>query len=170
MSRMILIMIQKQTGRDVTDEIAIYHGSEVLMHFTISLQDGTVAETTEGEDPLRFVMGDETLVEGLELALFGLKVGDKQSLKIGPETAYGYPDPENVQSMDRADFPEDMELERGVIVSFTLPDGEEYPGMITDVGDKQVMVDFNHPLSGHEILFEVEILEVMGGDEPPAMQ
>ncbi len=154
----------------MTDEVAIYHGSGVSMHFTISLEDGTVAETTEGDDPLHFVMGDETLVEGLELALFGLKAGDKQSLKIGPETAYGYPDPENIQLMDRSDFPEGMELERGVIVSFALPDGEEYPGMITDVNDKQVTVDFNHPLSGHEILFEVEILEVTGGEEPPAMQ
>jgi len=154
----------------VTDEVAIYHGSGVSMHFTISLEDGTVAETTEGDEPLYFVMGDETLEEGLELALFGLKAGDKQSLKIAPETAYGYPDPENVQLMDRADFPEDMELERGVIVSFALPDGEEYPGMITDVSNKQVTVDFNHPLSGHEIVFEVEILEVTDGEEPPAMQ
>ncbi len=154
----------------MTDEVAIYHGSEVSMHFTISLEDGTVVETTVGEEPLHFVMGDETLAEGLELALFGLKAGDKQSLKIGPETAYGYSDPENIHPMDRADFPEDMELERGTIIGFALPDGEEYPGMITEVGDKQVTVDFNHPLSGYEILFEVDILEVTGGEEPPAMQ
>jgi len=154
----------------VTDEVAIYHGSEVLMHFTIFLEDGTVAETTEGEEPLHFVMGDETLAEGLELALFGLKAGDKQSLKIGPETAYGYPEPNNIYSMARTDFPEDMELERGMIVSFAIPDGEEFPGMITEVDKKQVTVDFNHPLSGHEILFEVEILKVTGGEEPPAMQ
>jgi len=169
---MMLMMDQpiKKMGSDVTDEVAIYHGSEVVMHFTISLEDGTVAETTEGEDPLRFVMGDETLAEGLELALFGLKAGDKQSLKIGPETAYGYPDPENVQAMDRADFPAEMQLEQGLIVSFALPDGEEYPGMITEVGSKQVTVDFNHPLAGHEILFDVDILEVSGGDEPPTAQ
>jgi FKBP-type peptidyl-prolyl cis-trans isomerase SlpA len=160
---------QKRTV-DVSDEIAIYHGSKVSMHFTISLEDGTVAETTEGEEPLHFVMGDETLVEGLELALFGLKAGDKQSLKIGPETAYGYSDPDNIHPMDRADFPEDMELKCGMIVSFALPDGEEYPGTITELGDKQVTVDFNHPLAGHEILFEVEILEVTGGDEPPTVQ
>lgn len=154
----------------MNDEVAIYHGSEVLMHFTIFLEDGTIAETTEGEDPLHFVMGDETLVEGLELALFGLKAGDKQSLKIDPETAYGYPDPENIHAMARTDFPDDMELKPGVIVSFALPDGEEYPGMITEVGDEQVTVDFNHPLAGHEILFEVEILEVTGGEEPPTVQ
>lgn len=149
---------------------AIYHGSEVVMHFSITLEDGTVAEITDEGDPLRFVMGDETLVEGLELALFGLKAGDKQSLKIGPENAYGYPDPENVHAMDRADFPDDMQVEEGMIISFAMPDGEEYPGTIKEVGEQEVMVDFNHPLAGHEILFEVEILEVSGGEEPPAVQ
>lgn len=142
----------------------IGHGSDVVMYFSITLEDGTVAETTEEGDPLHFVMGDETLVEGLELALFGLKAGDKQSLKIGPENGYGYPDPENVHVMDRGDFPDDMEIETGMIVSFAMPDDEEYPGMIKEVGDIQVTVDFNHPLSGHEILFDVEILEVTGGD------
>ena len=148
----------------------IGHGSSVVMYFSIELEDGTVAETTEEGDPLTFVMGDETLVEGLELALFGLKAGDKQSLKIGPENGYGYSDPENVHAMERGDFPDDMELEPGVIVSFAMPDDEEYPGMIKEVGSEQVMVDFNHPLAGHEILFEVEILEVTGGDTSMILQ
>ena len=148
----------------------IGHGSSVVMYFSIELEDGTVAETTEEGDPLTFVMGDETLVEGLELALFGLKVGDKQSLKIGPENGYGYPDPDNVHAMDRGDFPDDMELEPGMIVSFAMPDDEEYPGMIKEVGSEQVMVDFNHPLAGHEILFDVEILEVTGGDTSMILQ
>lgn len=148
----------------------IQHGSEVLMHFTITLEDGTVADSTIGEEPLRFVMGDQTLIEGLELALYGLKAGDRQSLIIEPENAYGYPDPENVHAMSREDFPADMELESGVIVAFATPDGEEYPGMVREVGDKQVTVDFNHPLAGHEITFDVEILEVKSGGESPVIQ
>lgn len=155
----------------MTEETNIIgHGSSVVMYFSIELEDGTVAETTEEGDPLTFVMGDETLVEGLELALFGLKAGDKQSLKIGPENGYGYPDPDNVHAMDRGDFPDDMELEPGMIVSFAMPDDEEYPGMIKEVGSEQVMVDFNHPLAGHEILFDVEILEVTGGDTSMILQ
>lgn len=146
------------------DSTVIAHGSAVAMYFSITLEDGTVAETTELGDPLYFKMGDGTLVEGLELALYGLQAGDKQSLKIGPENAYGYSDPDNIHTMDLADFPDDMELARGVIVSFAMPDGEEYPGMIKEVRSEQVTVDFNHPLAGHEILFEVEILEVSGGE------
>jgi len=148
----------------------IQHGSEVLMNFTITLEDGTVADTTEGEEPLRFVMGDQTLIEGLELALYGLKAGDKQSLQIGPENAYGYPDPENIHTMMRNEFPSDIKVEEGVIVAFAMPDGEEFPGTIVAVGDKQVNVDFNHPLAGHEITFDVEILEVINGGESPAIQ
>lgn len=148
----------------------IQNGSEVLMHFTITLEDGTVADSTDGEDPLRFVMGDQTLIEGLELALYGLKAGDKQSLKIDPENAYGYPDPENVQAMQREDFPSNMELAKGVIVAFATPDGEEFPGMVMEVGDEQVTVDFNHPLAGHQITFDVEILEVKSGGELPTVQ
>jgi FKBP-type peptidyl-prolyl cis-trans isomerase SlpA len=149
---------------------AIQPGSEVVMHFSITLEDGTVADSTEGEEPLQFVMGDQTLIEGLELALYGLKVGDKQSLKIDPENGYGYPDPENIHTMQRDEFPEDMEIAKGVIVSFAMPDEEEFPGTITEIGDKQVTVDFNHPIAGHEITFDVEILEIINGGEAPSVQ
>lgn len=148
----------------------IQPGSEVLMHFTIRLEDGTVAESTAGEDPMRFTMGDGTLVEGLELALLGLKPGDKQRLKIPPENAYGFSDPVNVHPLDRSEFPQDMELKQGVIIGFTTPAGDEIPGTILEVGEEQVSVDLNHPLAGHEIDFEVEITEVAGNSVPPTVQ
>lgn len=148
----------------------IQPGSEVVMNFSITLEDGTVADSTEGDEPLRFVLGDQTLIEGLELALYGLKVGDKQSLKIGPENAYGYPDPDNIHAMQRDEFPEDMEIAKGVIIAFAMPDEDEFPGTITEVGDKQVTVDFNHPIAGHEITFDVEILEIINGGERPSVQ
>ena len=148
----------------------IQPGSEVVMHFSITLEDGTVADSTEGEEPLQFVMGDQTLIEGLELALYGLKVGDKQSLIIDPENAYGYPDPENIHAMQRDEFPEDMEIKKGVIIAFAMPDEDEFPGTITEVDDKQVTVDFNHPIAGHEITFDVEILEIINGGEQPVVQ
>ncbi len=148
----------------------IQPGSEVVMNFSITLEDGTVADSTEGEEPLTFVMGDQTLIEGLELALYGLKAGDKQCLKIEPENAYGYHDPANIHAMQLDEFPQDMEIKKGVIIAFAMPDGDEFPGMIVEVGDKQVTVDFNHPIAGHEITFDVEILEVGSGGEPPVVQ
>jgi len=153
-----------------TDVSMIQPGSEVLMHFSIRLEDGTVAESTEGGEPMRFVMGDGALAEGLELALLGLKPGARQTLKIPPQHGYGFADPANVHPVERTDFPADMELKKGVIIGFTTPEGDEIPGTVVAVGDEQVSVDFNHPLAGHEIEFEVEILEVSGNTAPPTMQ
>jgi len=143
--------------------LTIGPGSEVLMHFTLSLADGTVADTTREGEPLRFVMGDGTLIEGLELVLYGLKVGDQQCLSIGPRDAFGFPDEENIHTMPRSEFPAEMQLEPGMIISFSTPSGQEIPGAIQDVKGDEVVVDFNHPLAGHEVIFDVEILEVKPG-------
>lgn len=142
-------------------QVEITPGSKISMHFTISLEDGTVAETTRDDnEPLEFVLGDGTMIQGLELALYGLKPGDKQTLTIEPRLAFGFPDPENVHTMPRSEFPEDMPLARGVIVEFNTPAGDEVPGTVLDVNEQGVKVDFNHPLAGHKITFEVEILSV----------
>ena len=148
-------------SRGSMQQTEIRPGSKVLMHFTLSLEDGTVAETTRDDnEPLEFVMGDGTLIEGLELALYGLKAGDKQTLSIEPKLAFGFPDPENVHSMPRHEFPQEMQLARGVIMEFNTPAGDEVPGTVVEVNDSEVKVDFNHPLAGHQITFEVEILSV----------
>lgn len=145
------------------EALTIGPGSEVLMHFTLSLADGTVADSTREGEPLRFVMGDGTLIEGLELVLYGLKVGDRQCLSIGPRDAFGFPDEENIHTMPRDEFPTEMQLEPGMIIGFNTPSGEEVPGAIQELKGDEVVVDFNHPLAGHEVIFEVEILEVKPG-------
>ena len=145
------------------EALTIGPGSEVLMHFTLSLPDGTVADSTREGEPLRFVMGDGTLIEGLELVLYGLKKGDRQCLSIGPRDAFGFPDKENIHTMPRSEFPADIQLEAGLIIGFTTPSGEEVPGAIQEVKDDEVVVDFNHPLAGNEIIFDVEILELKPG-------
>ena len=134
--------------------------SEVTLHFTLTLRDGTVAETSRDGEPLQLRIGDGSMIPGLELALYGLHAGSTQRLQIEPQDAFGFPDPANVHAMSVHDFPEDMELEQGIIISFTTPDGEELPGTVVEVDDEQVMVDFNHPLCGHVIDFDVEILAV----------
>ena len=145
------------------EALTIGPGSEVLMHFTLSLADGTVADSTREGEPLRFVMGDGSLIEGLELVLYGLKQGDQQCLSIEPRDAFGFPDEENIHTMARSEFPEDIQLEVGQIIGFTTPSGEEVPGAIMEIKDEEVVVDFNHPLAGHEVIFDVEILEVKPG-------
>jgi len=147
------------------EALTISPGSRVRMHYTITLADGTVADSTREGEPLEFTMGDGTLIEGLELALYGLKTGEQQTVTLEPRQTFGYPDPDNVHKLPRSEFPAGMTPEEGQIVAFSTPSGEAIPGAIMEVNDEEVTVDFNHPLAGHEIRFDVEILAI---EPPPA--
>ena len=144
----------------IDNEKTINVGSDVVMHFSLSLKDGTVADGTTEDEPLIFKMGDGTLIEGLEMVLYGLKTGEKQTLEIGPRDAFGFPDEENIHEMPRDEFSDELDIKEGVIISFSTPSGDEIPGTIIEIGDEMVKVDFNHPLAGHTIQFFVEILDV----------
>lgn len=138
----------------------IIPGSTVRMHYALRLENGTAVESSYGAEPLEFVMGDGTLITGLERALYGLRPGAQQTLRISPKEGYGERDDERVHQLPRAHFDAEMPVEPGTIISFELPSGEEVPGMIVGADSESVQVDFNHPLAGHEIIFEVDVLTV----------
>ena len=142
------------------EALTIGPGCEVTMHFSLKLEDGTVADSTIGHDPIEFIMGDGSLIEGLELALYGLKKSDKQLLSIDPREAFGFPDEESIHKMSRSEFPDDMNIEEGMIIEFDTPSGERVPGALKTIKEDSVVVDFNHPLAGHVITFDVEIIDI----------
>ncbi|WP_456412233.1 FKBP-type peptidyl-prolyl cis-trans isomerase [Thiolapillus sp.] len=137
----------------------IIPGSIVTLHFKLGLEDGTQAFDTEDE-PLTCTMGDGTLQPGLELALYGLKEGDEQTITLDPEHAWGERNPELLREMPRSDFPGSSSLEAGQILAFSLPGGEETTGTVLAVEDDMVLVDFNHPLSGQNVVFHARILKI----------
>ena len=139
----------------------IQTGSKVTLHFTIRATDGTVMESSVGGEPETFVMGDGSLLEGFELALVSLKAGDRQTITLRPDQAYGARDPEAVTVLPRSHFPPDMALEPGAMVAFTTDGGHEVPGRILKLQGDVVEVDFTPPLAGQEVVLEVEILEVV---------
>lgn len=135
--------------------------SAVTLHFTIKLGDGSVADSTHNMDkPAKLVIGDGSLSDSFEQCLIGLQVGDKQAIELKAEDAFGMPNPDNIHHMDRAKFVGDAEVEVGTIMAFSGPDGMEIPGIIADIAGDSVTVDFNHPLAGQDVTFEVEILSV----------
>lgn len=141
--------------------IPINVASIVTLHLSLSLEDGHVAESTFNDEPLTFTMGDGTLVRGLELGLYGLRPGDSQRLMLHPEQAFGLRDPDKVHHLPRADFGAEIELEPGLIVGFEAAGGEELPGTVISMDADYVAVDFNHPLAGRNIIFDVEIIDVL---------
>lgn len=142
------------------EALTIGAGCQVSMFFTLSLEDGTVADATENNEPFTFTMGDGALIEGLEYMLYGLKVGDKQCLSIEPQDAFGFSDIENIHTLPRDTFADDLPTDPGTVIEFETPSGEKVPGTIEVVKDDEVIVDFNHPLAGHTLMFAVEIVDI----------
>ncbi len=137
-------------------------GSKVSLAFKLLLADGQIVESAGRDDPLQFVIGDQTLVEGLEQRLLGLSPGERACFNIpAQEFVFGVHDDEKVLTMARKEFTAEMKLEQGHIVAFDLPNGEEVLGTIRELHGNDVDVDFNHPLVGRDFIFEVEIIDVM---------
>ena len=134
--------------------------SAVVMHYRISLEEGTEADSTFDEEPLAFRMGDGTLIEGLEAALMGLAEGERKTITLAPDQAFGYPDPGSIQIMAAADFADLGMPEPGQVIGFTTPAGDELPGTVLEAANGFIKVDFNHPFAGHQLTFEVKILKV----------
>lgn len=133
--------------------------SRVTLHFALKLDDGGVVDSTFDKQPATFSIGDGSLLPGFEQALYGLKAGDCRSFNIGPDRGFGQPNPNNVQVMPRSQF-EDMELSEGLMIIFNDAASASLPGVVQSFDDQQVTIDFNHPLAGKELTFDVEIIDV----------
>lgn len=138
---------------------AIDARSRVTLHFAVLLDSGEEVDTTRRGRPATFEYGDGSLLPGFEAALLGMRAGDDAQIEIAPEQGFGPQRPDNVRLLERAWFPADMALEPGVVVSFAAADGE-LPGLVRQVFERTVKVDFNHPLAGRRLIFDVSILKV----------
>lgn len=144
----------------MTEQLPIGPGTTVTLHFSLGLEDGEEIDTNFGKTPATFTVGDGNLLPGFEKALFGLKPGDEQTLIVGPEEGFGQHNPSNLQEIPRDQFDAEMELEEGLMLSFADAQKAELPGVVREFDEKKVVVDFNHPLAGRDIVFNVAILNV----------
>ncbi|MEA3413066.1 MAG: FKBP-type peptidyl-prolyl cis-trans isomerase [Pseudomonadota bacterium] len=143
----------------MTDE-AIGPGSRVTLHYRVAIEDGFVVEDTFAGEPETIVIGRGDVHECIERTLSGLVAGTREAFVIPPESGFGLRDPEAVHRMPRLDFPADIDLERGQIIEFQTPSGATTPGAVVSIEGEFVEVDFNHPLAGHALHCEVEVLAV----------
>ncbi|MFD0709164.1 FKBP-type peptidyl-prolyl cis-trans isomerase [Photorhabdus akhurstii] len=139
----------------------VQEDSAVLLHFTLKLQDGSIADSTYTQGkPALFRLGDGTLSLPLEQQLTGLKEGDKHSFTLAGENVFGKPNPDLIQYFTPRDFAETGMPEIGTIMLFTAMNGSEMPGIVKAVTEESVTVDFNHPLADQNVKFEIEVLEI----------
>ena len=139
-------------------KLQIETGMSVTLHFSLVLEDGHIFDSNFESEPATFSVGDGNLLPGFESTLIGLVNGDEREFTIPPEQAFGQHNPQNVQAVERGNFDQE-ELELGAMFSFQNGDGE-LPGVIVDVDDNEVMIDFNHPLAGKNIIFQVKIIDI----------
>ena len=133
-------------------------GTKVTLHFALVLEDGDVIDSNFETAPATFTVGDGNLLPGFESTLIGLENGDEREFTIPPEEAFGQHNPQNVQRVDRSNF-DQQELAVGAMFSFQNGDGE-LPGVIIEFEDEEILVDFNHPLAGKNIIFQVKIMDI----------
>ena len=132
----------------------------VSIEYKLHLGDGNLIDESDPGDPLVYLHGYEEIVPGLEKALEGKKTGDSLKVQVSPEEGYGEIDPDGVEEVPRDEFPPDMELEEGGIVTATDEDGDDVEFLVKMLNEKTVVVDFNHPLGGKTLHFEVTVREV----------
>ena len=142
-----------------TEEIRISDGSKVDLHFSVAIENGVEIDNTRSRsEPVSLVIGDGNLLPGFEKALFGLRAGDRRTVHLPPEEAFGEWNPENIQRFDTVKFEQRPVV--GHMIEFEDKAKSSLFGVVKTVGDDITEVDFNHPLAGKNITFEVEIFKV----------
>ncbi|MBZ4397379.1 peptidylprolyl isomerase [Myxococcus sp. MISCRS1] len=134
--------------------------SVVSIDFKLHLGDGKLIDESEPGDPLVYLQGHEEVVPGLEKALEGKAKGDSLSVVIPPEDGYGPHDPEGLEEVPRDEFPEGLELQEGGILTATDPEGDEVDLLVKEIKGDTVVVDYNHPLAGKTLHFQLTVADV----------
>jgi FKBP-type peptidyl-prolyl cis-trans isomerase SlpA len=141
------------------EDTRIGAGCQVDLHFSVALENGIELDNTRVRaEPVSLVIGDGNLLPGFENALIGLRAGDRRTVHLPPEDAFGAWNPDNVQTFDTVKFAERPQLEQ--MIEFEDKSKATLAGVVKSVNDDMTEVDFNHPLAGRNVVFEVEIVRV----------
>ena len=135
-------------------------GDTVRIHYTGTLEDGSVFDSSDGREPLQFTIGAGQIIPGLEAAIEGMAAGDEKTVTIPAAEAYGDYQPQARQGVPREQIPEHIPLEIGGRLQVQTPDGQAMPVTVTEVSDEVVVLDANHPLAGKDLTFAVEVVDV----------
>ncbi|MEW6115454.1 MAG: peptidylprolyl isomerase [Nitrospirota bacterium] len=138
----------------------IAEGSKVKVHYTGKLSDGTVFDSSRGSDPIEFVYGEKDLIPGFEKAVSEMSVGEHKTVTIPADDAYGPHRDDLVVCISRDQIPPEINLETGMSLRVKQPDGRDITVVVTDLDEKSVTLDANHPLAGQDLTFDLELVEV----------
>ncbi|MCR8547926.1 peptidylprolyl isomerase [Salipiger sp. P9] len=135
-------------------------GDTVRIHYTGTLADGTTFDSSAGRDPLEFTVGSGQIIPGLDKAIPGMTVGDKKTVEVPSDEAYGPMHPEARQAVPRQEIPDHIPLDLGTQLQVQTPTGQTMQVVVAEVTETEVTLDANHPLAGKDLTFAIELIEI----------
>lgn len=141
-------------------EQLVADGMVVSMDYTLTLDDGQVIDTSEGREPLVYLHGRGQIIPGLEKELVGMAVGASKKVSVSPDEGYGNVDPNAMQLVEHSVFPDDLELKPGLHLQMATPEGHPLEAEVVEIKEEGVLLDFNHPLAGETLNFDVSIKDM----------
>jgi FKBP-type peptidyl-prolyl cis-trans isomerase 2 len=138
----------------------VKENNTIKVNYTGKLSNGQIFDTSEGKEPIEFVLGQGRLIPGFEKGLIDMKLNEKKTIEIAKDQAYGDVNDNLIQEIKRTELPQDMEPKVGMGLVSKSPDGKEINLMVVEVKDESIVIDGNHPLAGHDLIFDVEVVEI----------
>ncbi|MEO6328824.1 MAG: peptidylprolyl isomerase [Ginsengibacter sp.] len=136
-------------------------GDKVKVHYTGKLTNGEQFDSSTGRAPLEFTVGGGQMIKGFDDAMPGMSIGEKKTVNISPEEAYGPKNEEAVIEFPRKNVPADMPLEVGMQLELRNEDGQPFPVVVADIKEDIIVLDANHSLAGKELVFDIELVEII---------
>ena len=151
------------------NDAVIKDGMLVSLQYTLSGEDGKMIESNNGKEPLQFVQGQHRLIPGLEKELTGMKVGQEKHVTVKPEDAYGSVDPRRFQEFPKDKIPPEelKQIKVGSLIPLTAQNGQTFQFPVSEVKEKTIVVNLNHPMAGKTLVFDVKVLDIQPAPPPP---
>ncbi len=145
----------------IKQDPVVADGQVVSLAYVLRLDNGEVFDKSEGQKPLEFVQGQGQIISGLESALYGMQIGEEKAIVVSPAEGYGEYDEDNLDVMSRKSFPDDLDLSVGMGLRLRDKDtGEVYVAYVAELDEENAVLDFNHPLAGETLYFQVRIVDL----------
>lgn len=136
------------------------NGDVVKVHYTGKLSNGEIFDSSQGSEPLEFTLGEGQMIPGFEAAILGMKEGEKKTINIPKEEAYGDPIPQLIADFPKSELPDGFPMQEGAQIAVSLADGRQIPAVVAAVNAESVTIDANHPLAGKDLIFELELVKI----------
>ncbi len=157
----IVATVMIMSGCGGGDIVRAKSGDTVRVHYTGKYSDGTIFDSSSDGEPLQFTLGEGQLIPGFEQAVIGMQVGEEKTVEIPSDEAYGPHQDELVLVVSRAELPEGLELEVGQQLQLEQEDGRQILVLVTDLSESDVTLDANHPLAGEDLIFDIELVDII---------